>query len=140
MTAELDGEEFISVRTEPAAALSAERLTPAGNAVASNGDEIAMARTATSDGAEPWELVSAADEGWRVWRPASVAEVLDNAGADAQLRSVELEEWPDACLGLAESGEVCATVITPGYRVTVEIGGAIAVYRTSLRGDVRREP
>lgn len=140
MTIELEGEEFVSVRTEPAAALSAERLTPAGNAVAANGDETAMARPAVADGAEPWELVSAADEGWRIWRPASVLEVLDNAGAGGVLRNVEPAEWPDACLGLAETGEICATVITPGYRVTVEVNGTIAVYRASLRGDVRREP
>ncbi len=29
------------------------------------------------------------------------------------------QQWPDACLGLAQPDEVCAQVIVPGYEVTV---------------------
>lgn len=31
--------------------------------------------------------------------------------------SMIAEEWPDACLGLPEEGEMCAMVVTPGYLV-----------------------
>ncbi|GAB4229197.1 MAG: hypothetical protein Kow00121_58140 [Elainellaceae cyanobacterium] len=31
--------------------------------------------------------------------------------------SAEATNWPDACLGAADADEVCAQVITPGYRV-----------------------
>jgi hypothetical protein len=42
----------------------------------------------------------------------------------AELRIVEIEavEWADACLGVAAADEFCAMVITPGYRVIVQIG------------------
>jgi hypothetical protein len=34
--------------------------------------------------------------------------------------STERVEWPDACLGAAREGEICAQVITPGYRIVLE--------------------
>lgn len=56
------------------------------------------------------------------------------------VQSVVDKEWPDACLGLAEEGEMCAQVITPGFEVLVEAEGKARVYRTNWEGDViRRE-
>lgn len=52
--------------------------------------------------------------------------------------SVETVEWPDACLGLARADEMCAQVITPGYRVVVEVDGEQYAYRTDLSGAVIR--
>lgn len=37
--------------------------------------------------------------------------------------SVDRAEWSDSCLGLPREGEVCAQVITPGYKVVLEAGG-----------------
>jgi hypothetical protein len=34
--------------------------------------------------------------------------------------SSEPEDWPDACLGAARPGTVCAQVITPGFRIILE--------------------
>lgn len=54
--------------------------------------------------------------------------------------SYSREDWPDACLGLAEPGEMCAQVITPGWEVILEAEGQEYVYRTDQNGDVvRRE-
>jgi hypothetical protein len=41
------------------------------------------------------------------------------------IRRVEVtsQEWPDACLGVARSGQMCAQVITPGWVVVMETGG-----------------
>jgi hypothetical protein len=44
--------------------------------------------------------------------------------------SAEAVEWPDACLGVAEPGQMCAQVITPGYRIVVEVGGEQRTYHT----------
>lgn len=33
--------------------------------------------------------------------------------------SAEAVEWPNSCLGAAKPGEMCAQVITPGYRVVL---------------------
>jgi hypothetical protein len=43
-------------------------------------------------------------------------------------------EWPDACLGLAADGEICAMAITPGYAVTLGVGDDIYAFRTDERG------
>jgi hypothetical protein len=134
-TAELDGELYVADRTLPASALSAERLESVGEAE-SGGERVAMAR-ARVEIVEPWELVSAAPDGWRVWQPAVVLQVLDQAGSGASVAEAETTLWPNACLGVSARDEVCAEVITPGYRVIVEIAGTRAEYRTDLRGNIR---
>jgi len=49
-------------------------------------------------------------------------------------------EWGDACLGLAQPGEACAEVITPGYRVTLRAGEAEYVFHTNTDGSaIRRQ-
>ncbi len=135
-TATLDGETFVASRTLPAAALSAEKLEAAGVATGDDGSRISMARADSAEAA-PWEAVSAAPDGWRVWRPKAVLDVLASAGPGAVLVSAERVSWPDACLGAARPGELCAQVITPGYRVTVEQGGDRIEYHTSRMGAVR---
>lgn len=49
--------------------------------------------------------------------------------------SVEQVQWPDACLGAAQPGEMCAEVITPGYRVAVEVNGKQYFLHTNINGD-----
>lgn len=48
------------------------------------------------------------------------------------------EEWPDSCLGLPEDGELCAQVITLGWRVELEAEGQRYEARTTAEGDVVR--
>jgi len=136
-TAILGVETFVSDRTLPAGALSAERLEDAGVASTDEGQTIPMARAASEDVAT-WELVSPGDAGWVVWRPQVVLDVLADAGAGATLTSVEVVDWPDRCLGAPREDEVCAQVITPGYRIVLEQGGETAEYRAARGGDFRR--
>lgn len=49
--------------------------------------------------------------------------------------SVMPAEWPDACLGLPAEGEICASMITPGYTVTVTVGIDAYEFRTDLSGE-----
>jgi hypothetical protein len=54
--------------------------------------------------------------------------------------SFSRQEWPDACLGLAEPDEMCAQVITAGWRVVLKAEGQQYVYRTDESGEaIRRE-
>lgn len=55
-----------------------------------------------------------------------------------QIVSTEQVEWPDACLGLAEEGEVCAQVITPGWDITFEVNGQEYEVRTDDLGQTVR--
>ncbi|MFH1085906.1 MAG: PA14 domain-containing protein [Chloroflexota bacterium] len=55
--------------------------------------------------------------------------------ADAiQTLAVESVDWPDSCLGIAQAGQMCATVITPGVRILLQADGRAYEYRASLRG------
>jgi hypothetical protein len=57
-----------------------------------------------------------------------------------QVRIVEIEpaSWPDTCLGLGRPDEVCAQVITPGWRVILEINGQMYEVRTDETGSIVR--
>ena len=44
--------------------------------------------------------------------------------------STEAVDWPDACLGAAEPGTVCAQVITPGFKIVLKSGGEQYEYHT----------
>jgi hypothetical protein len=48
--------------------------------------------------------------------------------------SIEKVDWPDSCLGLEQPGMNCNMVITPGFRILLESGGIIFVFRTDLTG------
>lgn len=66
-----------------------------------------------------------------------------SAKADVAVREIEVVEaeqrdWPDACLGLAEEGEICAQVITPGWKVTVRADGETHVLHTNEDGTAIR--
>ncbi len=53
------------------------------------------------------------------------------------VESIENAEWPDSCLGAAQEGEACATVMTPGFVIVLEAGGEQYEYHTDLNGSVR---
>lgn len=57
---------------------------------------------------------------------------------EIEVTSAEEEEWPDACLGLADEDELCAEVITPGWRVTLTADGEEYVVRTDQNGSAVR--
>ncbi len=51
---------------------------------------------------------------------------------------VHATTWPDGCLGLAGAGETCSMVETPGFRVTLTVGGINYTFRTDLTGEIIR--
>ncbi|MGD2104945.1 MAG: hypothetical protein PVJ55_07530 [Anaerolineae bacterium] len=73
--------------------------------------------------------------------PAEVADATKEAlhartgipVGDIEVEEAEQREWPDACHGLAEEGEMCAEVITPGWQVTLRAHGDEHVFHTDAR-------
>lgn len=62
-----------------------------------------------------------------------------NAQIDAiQIIEYEQAEWSDGCLGLGRPDEGCLTVITPGWRVTLEFNGQRYEVRTDKSGEIVR--
>lgn len=71
---------------------------------------------------------------------ALLAKELNVAEAEITIQKIEEKEWPDACLGAAMAREVCAAVITPGYRVVLEVDGNTVDFHTNRDGSVIRRP
>ncbi|HEY1250909.1 MAG TPA: hypothetical protein VGH97_06940 [Thermoanaerobaculia bacterium] len=42
--------------------------------------------------------------------------------------------WNDSCLGCPQTGENCAQVLTPGYRVVLRVSDATYEYHTDMGG------
>jgi hypothetical protein len=68
---------------------------------------------------------------------AAVEELVAQTGVDrrqVELVEVAAVEWRNSCLGCAEPGEMCLTVITPGYRVILAVDGQEYEYHTDRTG------
>ncbi len=77
--------------------------------------------------------------------PKPVAAVRTYVAQGAKLNESEViileaheRNWPDACLGLGSSQELCAQVMTPGYLVKLTAKGQEFTYRTNEDGTVIR--
>lgn len=64
-----------------------------------------------------------------------LSEELGIAREEIVVDGWEPVEWPDACLGLAQPDELCAQVITPGYRVVFLAQGQEYVAHTDQDGE-----
>ncbi len=65
---------------------------------------------------------------------AAISAVVQNLGVVAEqvkVVSTEAVEWPDSCLGIAMEGVTCAQVVTPGFRVILDVAGKQVEYRTN---------
>ncbi|MEM7725525.1 MAG: hypothetical protein AAF208_04040 [Cyanobacteria bacterium P01_A01_bin.45] len=67
--------------------------------------------------------------------------VLSNASkqtsksvAKLRITQTQKQNWGNSCLGLAQEGEICAQVITPGWKVVVSDGQREFIYRTDESG------
>lgn len=70
---------------------------------------------------------------------AALAQQLGLASEAISVVSVEPIEWPDACLGAPQPDEVCAQVVTPGYRIVLEAQGIRYEYHVDETGQIARE-
>jgi len=71
---------------------------------------------------------------------ASVKDLAKKIGApESDIAGVAQEDatWPDSCLGCVKTGESCAQVLTPGYRITLRVRDAIYEYHTNRTDRVR---
>lgn len=64
----------------------------------------------------------------------ALAERLQADVAAITVQKVEAVDWPDSCLGVANPAESCLAVITPGYRVLLDVDGASYQVNTNLDG------
>ncbi len=70
----------------------------------------------------------------------TLAKQLKIAPETITFVSADPAEWSDACLGAAQPDEVCAQVITPGYKVVLEADGVRYEFHTDETGAAIRGP
>lgn len=67
--------------------------------------------------------------------------VLDRIHPDKiKVVSSEMAEWPNSCLGLPATDEICAEALVPGYKVILDADGEVMIFRTNKNGSsIRRD-
>ena len=68
-----------------------------------------------------------------------VAQQTGNKLENIKITSFNRQQWPNACLGIPHTNEVCAQVIIEGWRVVLSDGSQSWVYRTNQKGTFLRE-
>lgn len=63
-----------------------------------------------------------------------LAAQLRIAPEQVEVTQVSRAEWPDSCLGLAADGEICSSVITPGFAVSLTVAEHRYEFRTDESG------
>lgn len=63
-----------------------------------------------------------------------LAKELQISNESIRLVSKDAVDWPDGCLGIQTPGMGCITVITPGYRIVLDVNGTNYEVRTDLTG------
>ena len=55
---------------------------------------------------------------------------------ESQINILQIQEveWPDSCLGISQPDQMCLQVITPGYRILVEVQGKKVTLHTNRDG------
>ena len=61
---------------------------------------------------------------------AELAAALDVGADDIEMIDVEAVQWSDTSLGCPQPGMMYAQVITPGYRMTLEVDGQEYIFHT----------
>jgi hypothetical protein len=51
---------------------------------------------------------------------SKVAQMLGFKENSVTIRNVELVDWPDSCMGLPQTDELCAQVVVPGFKAVAE--------------------
>jgi hypothetical protein len=69
---------------------------------------------------------------------AAVAAELNLLEAEVGVQTAEAVDWSNACLGAAQPDEMCAEVITPGYRVTFTTPAGEVVVHSDRTGSSYR--
>ena len=137
-----EGASYHSTGSRPLSSLSSSELENVGRGETQEGMfDVFRLRS----GGKEWEVLTRSGGRWLTWEPLALDEArrrlserLGVPEAQVSVEEVERVEWPDACLGAAGDHEVCAEVVTPGFRIVLEARGSEHVYHSDLLGNVRR--
>jgi hypothetical protein len=63
-----------------------------------------------------------------------LSSTLNIAADQIKIVSVEPVDWPDSCLGVQKPDEMCAQMVTAGYKIVLAAGGKKYEYHTNQDG------
>jgi len=69
-----------------------------------------------------------------------LAQRLGVSVEEIEVQAVEAVEWPDASLGCPQPGMMYAQVITPGYRILLQVGGKTYEYHSDRKRVILCQP
>ena len=70
-----------------------------------------------------------------------LAKKLNVQASEISLVSIAAVSWPDSCLGLPGPDEMCAQMVTDGFKVVLAVGGQNYTFHTDQTGRaIRQEP
>ena len=69
----------------------------------------------------------------------ALANQLGIAPIQVLITSAEPVDWPDACLGEPATSEMCAQIVTPGYRIKLTANNQVYTFNTNLDGSSLRQ-
>lgn len=70
---------------------------------------------------------------------AALSKQLNVDPLTVTLVDIQPVDWPDSCLGLPASNEMCAQMVTPGFRLHVKAGGTVYEFHTDLTAQNLRQ-
>lgn len=68
------------------------------------------------------------------------AEKYGVAPDEVKIVKMDPVEWPNACIGAGQPGDICAQMITPGYQIQIDIKGKTYILNSDTGGKNIRVP
>ena len=70
----------------------------------------------------------------------AIAKDLSQPPETLTIESITSQTWPNGCLGLGTSDELCTMALVDGWQVNIRTSDNLAIYRSNANGTVvRRE-
>ena len=137
---EVDDAPYVAYERVSLERLSRGRLEPAGELRLVEAARRVPAFRLRESGNSAIRFTDDGGRGWLAWQPTIVlrarrdfAQQQGGQASQVTTLGVARVEWPDSCLGVNRSGRSCAQVVTPGFRITLRLGAATAIFHTDLR-------
>ena len=103
---------------------------------ASTSDSTTLANSSSTDDDDSNEL----SEEVRQRLVDAIAKDLSQPMETLTIETVTPQTWPNGCLGLGTSDELCTMALVNGWQVTIKTSDTVATYRSNANGTVvRRE-
>jgi|GEM_PF-2100518 len=143
--AEVEDASYIAYERVTYVRIPKARIEPAGEVRLTQQVRRVQSFRLKESGTSAIRFTDDAGKGWLAWQPAIVlrarrefAQAQGGQPASVTTLGVARVQWPDSCLGIAQSG--CSGESMAGFRITLRLGAATATYHSDLSDRLTRAP